>query len=371
MSSDKSAQSQPKKSKAWIPVAFGLFMLFGLASGVPALTLPLAIGILGWSGFALAKKKKSLFSVCFPGVPHQLPLALGSAAYGGLMLYVSVMVFMDQQKLRDRAAADAKADRELKVAQENARVKRHETLNAQAVDAAPTWAAALDAVEGLLKSAKPRDALGMLRQAESDVRPYMELTPVPQGIANLQPRHVGLKQHAESIVSTLDRIDGIEPGLAEVEAQVRGSNWIAADDTLKQVRAAIDGVSVTDEVRTQLPKNFSLDRFRLQADKLEKKIKPKAETARREIAKQAAYIAVCGDKPICGGWDGECAGLESFVRESAHDPDSIDVEACSPPVLTEKLCWVTKCNVRGKNAFGALILKKNTYSFSKLGIKAL
>jgi len=57
--------------------------------------------------------------------------------------------------------------------------------------------------------------------------------------------------------------------------------------------------------------------------------------------------------------------LESKIEESAHDPDSIDVSNCTRPVLSKDNCWVSTCDVRGKNAFGALTLQKQTWSYSK------
>jgi len=48
-----------------------------------------------------------------------------------------------------------------------------------------------------------------------------------------------------------------------------------------------------------------------------------------DIALQRYIPALCGDKPQRSGWDGEIVGLEAHIKETANDPDSIDVENCT------------------------------------------
>jgi hypothetical protein len=79
-------------------------------------------------------------------------------------------------------------------------------------------------------------------------------------------------------------------------------------------------------------------------------------------------MSFCGDKPVCSAWDGGCLAIESALKRTAHDPSSIDVENCTDPVLYERQCWVTTCDVRGRNAFGAMILQRKQFSISKLGV---
>jgi MFS family permease len=38
-------------------------------------------------------------------------------------------------------------------------------------------------------------------------------------------------------------------------------------------------------------------------------------------------------------------GIASALKRVAHNPDSIDVENCTDPVLTDKHCWVTTTSV--------------------------
>jgi hypothetical protein len=66
----------------------------------------------------------------------------------------------------------------------------------------------------------------------------------------------------------------------------------------------------------------------------------------------------CGKPPPLGPVDGEIIGSERYLGRAANDPDSVDVENCTEPVLSEALCWTSVCDVRQKNIFGALTLSR-------------
>lgn len=73
-------------------------------------------------------------------------------------------------------------------------------------------------------------------------------------------------------------------------------------------------------------------------------------------ARARDLLQLCGDPPVMSAWDGGLGSAERFVRQTAHDPDSINIENCSRPILDENLCWVTECAVRGRNVFGGMVL---------------
>lgn len=77
-----------------------------------------------------------------------------------------------------------------------------------------------------------------------------------------------------------------------------------------------------------------------------------AKIAEAEAVRQE-YVTTCGPMPEIANL---LAGIEVDLRQTAHDPDSIDVARCSVPELTARDCWITECAVRGRNGFGALIL---------------
>jgi len=76
---------------------------------------------------------------------------------------------------------------------------------------------------------------------------------------------------------------------------------------------------------------------------------------------QANFTAKCGTKPLVSQ-AGELVGAKEFVQRTANDPDSIQVSNCSDPVSNPTTCWSVTCDVRGKNAFNALILKRTVFA---------
>jgi hypothetical protein len=81
----------------------------------------------------------------------------------------------------------------------------------------------------------------------------------------------------------------------------------------------------------------------------------------KQADRRLQYMLSCGNQPTLSGWDGGNSEAESLVKQTAHDPDSIDVEHCTVPELTSARCWRFTCNVRGKNMFGALVLNEKTF----------
>lgn len=75
-------------------------------------------------------------------------------------------------------------------------------------------------------------------------------------------------------------------------------------------------------------------------------------------------LVTCGQKPTLDTRDAPC-GLERAIGETANDPDSIDVQGCSAPRLTED-CWKTTCRFRQKNVLGALVADRAEFSLKNL-----
>ncbi len=84
----------------------------------------------------------------------------------------------------------------------------------------------------------------------------------------------------------------------------------------------------------------------------------------------AALEERCGPVPDMGGGEAELAGAEDFIKRTAHDPSSVEVENCSPPVLTARACWLSTCDVRQNNEFGADTLVLYEFSVGRAGVLA-
>lgn len=142
--------------------------------------------------------------------------------------------------------------------------------------------------------------------------------------------------------------------LAEARSQLA-----AAQDSIGR-RSFIEAESLLDKalhVLQEIPRKSTIHAnavsTRKRIETMKERIKDKAARARRLLDR-------CGDAPKLQPWDGGLSAGEAYLEAGAHDPDSIDVEGCTVPVLTSR-CWEVICKVRGKNAFGALVL--NRYRF--------
>lgn len=91
----------------------------------------------------------------------------------------------------------------------------------------------------------------------------------------------------------------------------------------------------------------------------------------KRTQEQFAYVQSCGNAPKHSEWDNGNFEAERLTKRSAHDPDSIDVENCTPPKLTSGKCWVYTCEVRGKNVFGAMVLNRRTFQENGTTIRVL
>jgi hypothetical protein len=112
-----------------------------------------------------------------------------------------------------------------------------------------------------------------------------------------------------------------------------------------------------------------------EAKRKEERAKKKAEKTEHDrqeaLASENAAAAYCGNRPDRSAWDGLYDGLERYFKSIANDPDSVDFAGCTDMVLKGlPVCWLTKCNVRAKNPFGAKILRTMTFSKSVSGWQA-
>jgi hypothetical protein len=203
---------------------------------------------------------------------------------------------------------------------------------------------ALVLVEQAVAARNAADARQRLGEVEKVLAPYREahLTDEPTVAAvmgRLSPR--------AKLVELLEAYDG-------AQAHITAGEFMQADDALDAVQTGLG------EVEPELASAVNVKGWLASVAGDRKKIAKKAKKQRDEAAEAAALAELCGDRPTPDAWDGGLIPVERFMKDNANDPDSIDVEACSMPVLT-KNCWKTTCKVRGKNAFGAMVLNVNTF----------
>jgi len=346
-------------------------VLMVVAIVIPWLGVIISLSLIGWGVAATGKKVASPLSYFYPAFKY--PILLGLASVGlGLILFISAIGTLALKWDTERQEAAR-----LRTAEAQQQQQQRETaliearLHAEADATAKQWAVALGAVDAELAQGQPREAYRKLEAAKKEV-PQLRLHPLPPSIAAVLPRHQALEARIEPIRQTLDIYDQLQDKRANIAPLIQGKEWLAAEAAvnaaeglLRQVKAA------ASDVKRYLPADASLDQVQRQLERAGKLIKPKAERERKQQQLREAYASLCGPKPGVSAWDGEVVGIERALKRVAHDPDSIDVENCTEPTLSEKHCWVTTCDVRGKNMFGGKILQRKRFSISKLGIDDL
>jgi hypothetical protein len=142
-------------------------------------------------------------------------------------------------------------------------------------------------------------------------------------------------------------------------------NWVGADKILAEAEGLAKALLDRPDRPSGLPPTFA-------PEPLYQALKKERRTITARAQEQVALHAVCGDLPFRSEWEGEYGKVESAaVKRVAHAPSLIDVENCTVAVLTREHCWVTTCEVRGKNAFGAKVLDRRRFSMSALGVEEI
>lgn len=371
-----------------------------LAAMLPWVAVPLGLGItlLGALYIFHPPARARVDRLLGLGQPRRWLSSLVAAAIGGWSLLVLFTFGLwigtggPERAKQERAAreATAKAEREAKQAAEDAarvaadeqrraeeaaaKAARQQELVAGASKAAADHTAGLDAVDELVKEEKWTEAKAKIESLSTASNEYRALDPIPAELRKPLERHDRLASRITTVIAVLDAARGLETNLeaaAELTKRTRdGERWKQAQGLWKQAQQHILTLEKAPaEARKHVPDGLPKQR-KLVEKKLAEANRIVAAYERKQLEREA-YLALCGEKPVCGGWDGECVGIELAMQQVAHDPDSIDVENCSEPKMTKEHCWVTSCNIRGRNMFGAMILDRKTFSMSLVGISEI
>lgn len=218
--------------------------------------------------------------------------------------------------------------------------------------------AGLPTIGAHLDAGRLDEALAAVLAAERGFAAVRPLQPPADGLQEGRAELTPLAAQTRSRIAARD-----VPAAALAHAQAEPGDVIAYDATLLGDLDALRAIEAPwrDE-RAIRESTRAIERRR-------RSIRRNVQRATRELAERQARALLCGDTPpVVGGWDGELVGSEAYMRRSAHDPDSVDVENCTAPVLTRNFCWVSRCQVRGKNAFGAMVLNTMAFSVGRAGI---
>lgn len=88
-----------------------------------------------------------------------------------------------------------------------------------------------------------------------------------------------------------------------------------------------------------------------------------SRTARNaEPVQSPEEIRLYGIRPVRSSLDGSYPEVEAFLRRNMNDPSSLKFVGCTDAKLDQPLDgWITHCEYRGKNAFGALVLNRSSF----------
>lgn len=320
-------------------------------------------------------------------------LGVGSAVVSvGLIGLAALSVFgAHQQEVRDEEAAAAAVEAER---------RRVDEVRQQA---AARIARAREHLEGAELAIQNLDGAPM-QLAAQELQPLAELDPRPDGYdeltqrviaANAQLARTGARRYLDEATLHADAVrwaevrtalgnasphiaalgaEGAEFQQRQAALQARAGAFWAATSAVERAQSALDtdhadamvAEAVYDRALAGLDavQGEALDAnareirgLRRRLERARRRNHRAAERLGRVRAARAAQRQRCGTAPALSPWDGELIGSESYLGRSAHDPDSIDVEHCTVPSLTVNTthCWVSTCDVLGRNAFGAMV----------------
>ena len=104
------------------------------------------------------------------------------------------------------------------------------------------------------------------------------------------------------------------------------------------------------------------DELRARADALDRR----RAALRRRI--DPARLARCGTEPELEEAESELEGGDVFLQRTTHDPSFGEAENCSPPVLTDRACWLSTCEVVHDAAGGSAVSDLYEFSIGRAGI---
>ena len=381
--------AKPAKStdyRKWILIGLGA-VLFTVADSTPAAGIIIGISLIGWSIASFKRGVRSLPALIYPALKGSVPAALGTLGFGALLIGAAInslaaraaqreaaeQAERNAQERRDREAAEKLAE-DQRVAAEAA--TRDIRLRAEAGPVSAAFNKSLDDVQASIAASDWQAAQKQLNALAPQADAFKALTPTPTEYHGVLERYAKMQAQVSPLAPLAAKLANARELSARANQLTSGTKdgetWSQAKSLWLEALQDVEAIESSDpSVRAQVSEGLPALRRSIEASL--KKARRYADPYERELAELAALKVLCGDAPVgCGGgWDGECIGAKSAFKRIAHDPDSVDVENCSTPVLTRKHCWVSECTVRAKNAFGGKTAKTHTFSFSTLGVEVV
>jgi hypothetical protein len=358
-----------------------VLVLLGAATSNAGLTV--GIGLVVWGVLAHRMQLRTPIGWVLKRPPSKVA-AITTAAFGGLLLLIRLTA----------AVADYETGVRIKQQHADAEQKRDDARRAALAELPAkvgAWRSSVKAAWDLATATPTKEVVASSLQAVNDVERNASAFATAAFVAGAAPvdfaavtsEVTDAQTKLKGAADLLSAIDAVDTGIQEGRKHAAAHEWVLADTAYASALGSIQSVGAAPEgLKPFVPSSFNADKKAREVGMLRANIsgavaaekrRAENEEAKRqaEQQKQALYAALCGEKPTVSGWDGSLIGLESALKETANDPDSIDVKNCTQPLLSSENCWVSTCDVRGKNAFGAKILKRMTFSHSQAGYQEL
>jgi hypothetical protein len=380
--------STAKKTNRWLLLSLIALVLLGLsASG--ALGILMGAALLGWGIFGYKRSRRTAVELVIGRAKPTRWAACLTAGAGALFTILGIAGIAARHQEASRKAEASAAAKEQADQEQAHRQQAQASLLAAAPAKAAEWRATLKTISSDMASVKTSDdlhrKLGELTALRDQARTWLgQLDTKPPDAAAAVSEIESKSSQVQAMTDSVDGVAAVDRDFLAAKEQIAKRSWLEADQALDSALQRLTALQVADPAfRAFVVGGFDPVRKKAEVEAARagiatavagaKKRQAAAEAAEQkraaaeEAAKAAAqtYLTLCGDAPKVSSWDGALVGLELKIKETAHDPDSIDVSECTTPVLTKDNCWASTCKVRGKNAFGALILQKQTWSYSK------
>lgn len=182
-------------------------------------------------------------------------------------------------------------------------------------------------------------------RARTELDPLAALQPPVDGVTEALDQIAAFEAEVQPHVVALGALDSARSAL---EADYPDA--VAEQDAYRHALEQLDAIPevVRDDYRREARQ------LRQQLSRKERAVEAAAERLREERVQAQTREILCGtETPTVGR---HVLGL--YLRQSANDPDSIEVSDCSAPRLTVDCCWLMTCTVRGANAFGGRVAQQ-------------
>lgn len=331
-----------------IATIVGSCVYTAIAGSSLALAIIMALVAFALAGLALAAK---LGKIKTPFASVSVWWVIVPALAGALSLVFGIGMANDRREAAERSVAEARSLAIRASIARNDAANEASRLRERAPSIVAEARAKLASAQQSLAQLQVRESAAISAEGAQLIAPLATLVPPLAETIELRTSFASLDGQLRPLLAFQTVLDQLQSTLDAPPEDV-----IAFDVAIERDVSALNAADETVRSRF-LPRAQALI---ARATQTRRSIHRRVVSATAAQALEAARAQRCGPTPVLGVWDGELIGSESFLQRGAHDPGSIDVEHCTRPQLTNR-CWVSTCDVRGRNAFGALVL--NEYEF--------